>query len=59
MVTFAISGAGAVTFLSSPNFESPTDAGGNNVYDIIVHANDGHGHDVTKASRSRSTMSTT
>ena len=46
---FAITGSGAVTFLTSPNFEAPTDSGGNNVYDIIVHANDGHGHDVTKA----------
>ena len=46
---FAISGSGAVTFLTPPNFEAPTDSGGNNVYDIIVHANDGHLHDVTKA----------
>ena len=38
-----------MTFQTSPNFEAPSDAGGNNVYDIIVHANDGHGHDVTKA----------
>ena len=40
---------GEVTFKVSPNFEAPGDAGGNNVYDIIVHANDGHGHDATKA----------
>ena len=46
---FAISGSGAVTFLTPPNFEAPTDSGGNNVYDIIVHANDGHLHDVTNA----------
>ena len=32
---------GVVTFKVSPNFEAPTDAGGNNVYDIVVHANDG------------------
>ena len=43
------SSTGEVTFKVSPNFEAPGDAGGNNVYDIIVHANDGHGHDVTKA----------
>ena len=43
------SSTGEVTFKVSPNFESPGDAGGNNVYDITVHANDGHGHDVTKA----------
>ena len=36
-------------FNAPPNFEAPADAGGNNVYDIVVHANDGHGHDVTKA----------
>ena len=30
-----------MTFKVSPNFEAPTDAGGNNVYDIVVHANDG------------------
>ena len=32
---------GAVTFKASPNFEAPTDAGVNNVYDIIVRASDG------------------
>ena len=32
---------GAVTFKASPNFEAPTDAGGNNVYDITVRASDG------------------
>ncbi|SFK37162.1 VCBS domain-containing protein, partial [Falsiroseomonas stagni] len=38
---FNISSAGAVTFKASPNFEAPTDTGGNNVYDITVAANDG------------------
>ena len=38
---------GAVTFIVSPDFEAPTDAGGNNVYDIVVHANDGL-HDVSR-----------
>src|SRR4029077_5412409 len=42
------SSTGEVTFKVSPNFEAPGDAGGNNVYDITVHANDGL-HDVTKA----------
>jgi hypothetical protein len=32
---------GAVTFKTSPNFESPSDSGANNVYDIIVNASDG------------------
>jgi hypothetical protein len=39
---FDISAAtGAVTFRAAPNFESPADAGGNNVYDITVTASDG------------------
>jgi hypothetical protein len=33
--------SGAVTFKSAPNFEAPTDAGANNVYDITVTASDG------------------
>src|SRR5206468_2059936 len=32
---------GAVTFAASPDFESPLDAGKNNVYDISVTASDG------------------
>jgi hypothetical protein len=32
---------GALSFASAPNFESPTDAGANNVYDVIVRASDG------------------
>ena len=32
---------GEVSFIASPNFEAPADAGGNNVYDIIVTASDG------------------
>ena len=39
---FNINGAsGAVTFKAAPNFEAPSDAGANNVYDIIVRASDG------------------
>ena len=45
---FNIDAAGHVTFKNSPNFEAPTDNGGNNVYDIVVHANDGT-NDTTKA----------
>jgi Ca2+-binding RTX toxin-like protein len=33
--------SGEVRFLASPDFETPHDAGGNNVYDLVVHANDG------------------
>jgi hypothetical protein len=32
---------GAVTFKNAPDFEAPADAGGNNVYDVIVRASDG------------------
>jgi RHS repeat-associated protein len=33
--------SGAVTFKTSPDFEKPGDAGGNNVYDFTVTASDG------------------
>ena len=33
--------SGAVTFKTSPDFEAPGDAGGNNVYDITVTGSDG------------------
>ena len=32
---------GEVTFKAAPDFETPTDADGNNVYDITVTASDG------------------
>lgn len=32
---------GALSFISASNFEAPTDAGANNVYDVIVRASDG------------------
>ena len=32
---------GALSFVTAPDFEEPTDAGGNNVYDVIVQASDG------------------
>ena len=59
-VTFSLSGAdaalfdidsatGAVTFLASPDFETPADAGGNNVYDIVIHASDGVNSEDTQA----------
>ena len=34
---------GALSFVTAPNFELPTDAGSNNVYDVIVQASNGHG----------------
>jgi VCBS repeat-containing protein len=33
--------SGALRFVSAPNFEAPTDAGADNVYDVIVQASDG------------------
>lgn len=35
------SATGAVSFVNSPDFEAPTDAGANNTYNIIVRADDG------------------
>ncbi|MFZ4068935.1 MAG: cadherin domain-containing protein, partial [Caulobacterales bacterium] len=51
-LTYSISGAdaarfdidatnGVLTFLAPPNYEAPTDAGANNVYDITITASDG------------------
>ena len=38
---FAISGAGMLTFMSPPDFESPTDANADNMYSVMVVASDG------------------
>ena len=32
---------GVLSFVSAPDSESPTDAGGNNVYDVTVQVSDG------------------
>ena len=34
---------GALSFINAPNFEAPTDAGANNVYDVVVQVSDGLG----------------
>ena len=34
-------GTGALAFLAAPNFESPTDVGGDNVYEVTVQVSDG------------------
>jgi hypothetical protein len=34
-------GTGALRFVSAPDFEAPSDAGANNVYDVVVSASDG------------------
>jgi hypothetical protein len=38
---FAISSTGVLTFVAAPNFEAPTDAGIDNVYDVTVQVSDG------------------
>ena len=38
---FSISSGGVLTFRSTPNFESPADQGGNNVYNVMVKATSG------------------
>ena len=38
---FSITSGGALSFLTPPNFEAPTDAGGDNNYIVIVQATDG------------------
>ncbi len=35
------SSTGALSFIVAPNYEAPTDSGGNNVYDVIVQVSDG------------------
>ena len=42
---FSISSAGVLTFSSSPNYESATDADTNNVYKVTVEASDGTNED--------------
>ena len=37
---FAISSSGALSFRSAPNFEAPSDSGGNNVYEVTVKVTD-------------------
>jgi serralysin len=32
---------GALSFVTAPDYEAPTDAGGNNVYDVTVQVSDG------------------
>jgi Ca2+-binding RTX toxin-like protein len=39
---FAINAStGALSFITAPDFENPTDAGTNNVYDVVVQVSDG------------------
>ena len=38
---FQISGSGALSFISSPDFEAPADANGDNVYQVNIQVSDG------------------
>jgi len=38
---FAITPAGAISFVAPPDFEAPADSGANNVYDLLLTASDG------------------
>ena len=49
---FSITNAGVLTFNSVPNYESPVDVGGNNVYDIVVRVTSGSGTRVRSAAQS-------
>jgi serralysin len=41
---FAINAStGVLTFAAAPDFEAPGDAGGDNVYDVVVRASDSGG----------------
>lgn len=40
---FAITSGGVLSFVTAPDFQAPTDAGANNVYDLQITANDGNG----------------
>ena len=41
---FAISDAGALTFVTPPDYEAPADSGRNNVYNVTVEATDSSGN---------------
>ena len=56
---FAIDRAtGALTFLTAPDFEAPADAGGNNVYDLVVASERRRSSRAPRRSASPSPMST-
>ena len=41
--------SGLLRFVTAPDFEAPTDVGGNNIYDVIVGVDDGQGGQDTQA----------
>ena len=48
---FSITNGGVLSFRSAPDFESPVDVGGNNVYNIVVTATSGSGGRVRTATQ--------
>jgi VCBS repeat-containing protein len=46
---FAITPGGELSFVAAPDFELPTDADGDNRYEVVVEINDGHGGTATHA----------
>ena len=46
---FTVDASGAVRFATPPDFERPADAGGDNVYDITLTANDGAADSASRA----------
>ncbi len=42
---FTIDERGALSFTNQPDFESPTDSGGDNVYEVTIQASDGRNRD--------------
>ena len=49
---FSITSGGVLTFNSAPDFESPVDSGGDNVYNLVVTASSGAGGRVRTATQS-------
>ena len=41
--------SGALAFIAAPDYENPTDVGGDNVYDVIVRVSDGNGGEATQS----------
>ena len=48
---FSVTSGGVLTFNSAPDFESPADSGGNNVYNVVVIATSGTGTRVQNATQ--------
>jgi len=47
--SFTITGGNQLAFITAPDFEAPTDAGANNVYNVSVTASDGAGGNTVQA----------